>query len=86
MNAPTWYFEPDIGDQTRAWLTEALEARVAKWFDQPRSIATSLFVHFGLTYRSKNEAMRKMDAILTSADASPLTGVEDCGAFVELEG
>jgi hypothetical protein len=41
---------------------------------------------FGFTYRTENEAIRKMDAILTSADASPLTEVEDCGAFVELGG
>lgn len=86
MNAPTWYFEPDIGDQTRAWLTEALEARVAKWFDQPRSIATSLFVHFGFTYRSKNEAMRKMDALLTSGDTPLLVRVKACSAFFEMGG
>ena len=40
----------------------------------------------GFTYRSENEAMLKMDTILTSGHAPPLMGVKACGAFVELGG
>jgi hypothetical protein len=28
-----WYFDPALDDQTVAWLTKALQALVANWFD-----------------------------------------------------
>jgi hypothetical protein len=34
---PDWYFAPELDDQTRAWLTEALEPAESEWFDVTRS-------------------------------------------------
>ena len=41
---------------------------------------------FGFTYRSENEAMRKMDALLASGDSPLLVRVKARSAFVELGG
>ena len=41
---------------------------------------------FGFTYRFENEAMRKMDALLTLVDTPLLVRVKACAAFVELGG
>jgi hypothetical protein len=40
----------------------------------------------GFTYPAKKQAIRKMDALLTSGDTPLLVRVKACGAFVELEG